>query len=188
MQHLRSRVVLPLPWRANPSLAHYFFGARILLAGSSLPRDFSALQISSQIPPPPISVMAWVIRSGIWYPVHWTSRSKVTMVNPGCCSSTGRGIPLWMLPRPARTTTPSHGGAPNRPQQFVMPHLVGKGRHGEEGGVDLHRWWVVPPSGLGCQPPQDGFVDGTNEEEDEPLCGISCFNISHSIAVKCLLL
>jgi hypothetical protein len=78
-----------------------------------------------------------------------------------------------------------------------MPHLVGEGRHGEEGGVDLYCGRVVPPSGFGCQPSQEGFVDGTDEEEEEPFCGMSCslviwmkgcFNISHSIAVKCLLL
>jgi hypothetical protein len=116
------------------------------------------------------------------------SHSKVNMENLGRRSSTGRGISLWMPPPLTRTTMPSHEGAPNRPQQFIMPHLVGEGRNGEEGGLDLHRRRVVPPSGFRCQLPQKGFVDGIDEEEDEPFCGMSCFNITHSTAVKCLLL
>jgi hypothetical protein len=79
---------------------------------------------------------------------------------------------MWMPQPTARTTMPSRGAAPNRSQQFVMPRLVGEGRHSEEGGVDLHHQRVVPPSGFGCQLPQEGFVDGTDEEEEEPLCGM----------------
>jgi hypothetical protein len=59
------------------------------------------------------------------------------MMNPGRRSSTRSRILLWMPSSPARTTMPSRGGAPNRPKQFIMPCLVGKGRHGEEAGVDL---------------------------------------------------
>jgi hypothetical protein len=151
-QFLRSHVVLPLPWHVNPSIAHHFIGARILLEVTSLPLDFSPLWISTQIPPP-TSVATWVIRSGICHLVRQTSCSKVAMVNLGCRSTTESEIPLWMPSLPARTTMPSHRGARNRPQQFIMPYLVGKGRHGEEGGVHLHRWRVVPPSGFNCQPP-----------------------------------
>jgi hypothetical protein len=82
------------------------------------------------------------------------------------------GIPLWMPS--ACTTMPSHRVAPNQPQQFIMLCLVGEGSHNKEGGVHLHRRRVVPPSGFGCQVLQEGFVDGTNEEEEEPFYGMSC--------------
>jgi hypothetical protein len=99
------------------------------------------------------------------------------MVNSGRRSTAASGIPLWMPP-PPRMAPPVRGPAPNRPQQFVMPHLVGEGSHesgggAEEIGVPLHRRQVVPPSGVGGQSLQEVFVDGIDEEEEEHFCGKS---------------
>jgi hypothetical protein len=76
------------------------------------------------------------------------------MANSGRCSTTASGVPLWMPLSPAHTAMPSHGAAPNRSQQLVMPSLVREGSHeslggAKESGVPLHHRWVVPPSGFG---------------------------------------
>jgi hypothetical protein len=99
------------------------------------------------------------------------------MANPGRRSTLGTGFSLSMLP-PACTSMRQH--------QFVMSHFNDEGSHeslggDEDSGVHLLCRRVLPPTGFGGRLPQENFVDGTEEDEEELFCGMFAWLLSDVI-------
>jgi hypothetical protein len=98
------------------------------------------------------------------------------MANPSHRSTTISIFPVLMSLL-HRTSMASRGAVPNRSYLVGMPWFIGKRSHeslggDEESGVDLQCCRVLAQSGLGGRLPNELFVHGIDEDDEEAFSGM----------------